>query len=922
MTHQHNLFPDDPEQQYMTFDEAGQPAPAPERKQLTSADIDRVRNVEGFPIASDEAIIALSDPPYYTACPNPFLAEIIAQWQQERDSNHDAHYHREPFAFDVSEGKNDPIYNAHSYHTKVPHKAIMRYILHYTQPGDIVFDGFCGTGMTGVAAQLCGDRAAVESLGYRVDEAGTILDGDQPFSQLGARKAVLCDLSPAATFIAYNYNTPVDVAAFEREAKRILAEVEQECGWMYETVHAEQGTGDSRQGSGSGAAADSGQSSADSGQSSAVAGQRSPEKGRINYTVWSDVFVCPDCGGEIVFWEAAVDKEAGKVRDSFACTHCGATQTKRRLERASHTFYDSAIEQTIKQAKQIPVLINYSLGKKRYEKVPDADDLARIARIEQSEIPYWFPTERIDKDIDLWYERNYTALGVYAIHHFFTKRNLAILTFLWAKADEISQNIFREKFRFALTGMQVNLSRMNRYRPKVSFPYNPLSGTLYIGSLPNESNVLDGVRKKINRLLKSMISSMDTTNVITTQSSSNVDQIPSASVNYIFTDPPFGSNIIYSDLSIIWESWLNAKTETTREAVVHRRKHQNPSRIDDYLRLMALSFGEMYRILKPGRWITVEFHNTQNAVWNAIQEALQRAGFVIADVRTLDKKISSFKQVTSVGAVKQDLIISAYKPNGGLAERFAQAAGTEAGVWDFVRTHLGKLPVFVLSKGKGEIIAERLPYLLFDRMVAFHLQRGASVPLSAAEFYAGLPQRFPERDRMYFLETQVAEYDTRRGQVEEVEQFTFYVNDEKSSIQWLRQVLGEEGPLSYQQIQPRFLQELQQNRVENLPELRELLQQNFLQDAQGGWYLPDPSKQIDLEKLRLRDLLREFSSYTEGQGRLRSVRSEAVRAGFEHAYNSGDYATILAVARRLPESVLREDSQILTYYDLASMETE
>src|SRR6266849_2366671 len=72
--------------------------------------------------------------------------------------------------------KNDPIYNAHSYHTKVPHKAIMRYILHYTDPGDVVFDGFCGTGMTGVAAQLCDDRKEVETLGYKVWEDGTILD--------------------------------------------------------------------------------------------------------------------------------------------------------------------------------------------------------------------------------------------------------------------------------------------------------------------------------------------------------------------------------------------------------------------------------------------------------------------------------------------------------------------------------------------------------------------------------------------------------------------------------------------------------------------------------------------------------------------------------------------------------------------------
>jgi len=230
MTHQRNLFPDDPEQQDM-FDAQGQGDPPAARRPLTPADIDRVRDVAGFPIATDAAIIALSDPPHHTACPNPFLPEIVARWQQERDASGDADYHREPFAFDVSEGKNDPIYNAHSYHTKVPHKAIMRYILHYTQPGDIVFDGFCGTGMTGVAAQLCGDRTAVESLGYYVDSAGYIYEripeeltperkdaeaqrnvaslppgdpaslrsnSDQPCSRVGARKAVLYDLANQA----------------------------------------------------------------------------------------------------------------------------------------------------------------------------------------------------------------------------------------------------------------------------------------------------------------------------------------------------------------------------------------------------------------------------------------------------------------------------------------------------------------------------------------------------------------------------------------------------------------------------------------------------------------------------------------------------------------------------------------------------
>src|SRR5690348_15871656 len=100
-----------------------------------------------------EDILALSDPPYYTACPNPFLADFIRHYGRPHDSSD--LYRREPLAVDACEGKTDPIYTAHSYHTKVPHQPIMRAILHYTQSGDVVLDGFAGSGMTGVAAQMC-----------------------------------------------------------------------------------------------------------------------------------------------------------------------------------------------------------------------------------------------------------------------------------------------------------------------------------------------------------------------------------------------------------------------------------------------------------------------------------------------------------------------------------------------------------------------------------------------------------------------------------------------------------------------------------------------------------------------------------------------------------------------------------------------
>jgi DNA modification methylase len=880
------------------------------------------RKIEGFPIGTDEDILALSDPPYYTACPNPFIADFIKHYGKPYDPSEP--YSREPFAADVSEGKNDPIYNAHSYHTKVPHKAIMRYILHYTEPGDVVFDGFCGTGMTGVAAQMCGDKTVVESLGYRVDKDGTISlqETDEngkvvwkPFSKIGARRAVLNDLSPAATFIAYNYNMPVDVNAFEREAKRILKEVEAECGWMYETPHTDGKT-----------------------------------KGKINYTVWSDVFTCPECSGEVVFWVAAVDKEAGKVHDEFPCKHCNALLNKRRLDRAWVTKFDKAINQTIRQAKQVPVLINYSVGKNRFEKTPDASDLALIERIEQSEMSNWFPTNPITEG-DKTGEP--LRIGITHAHHFYTKRNLRALAVLAQKAAK------DHSIKFLLTGITNRSTVMNRIHLKNYFfgggGWNAgyMKGTLYISSLPIETSVLEQIGDRLTSYLRAFTErgSTSTDTFLDSRSSSDLD-CSNESIDYVFVDPPFGSNIMYSELNFLWEAWLKVFTNNKPEAIENKVQGKG---LLEYQHLITRCFQEYYRLLKPGRWMTVEFHNSKNSVWSAIQEALQYAGFVIADVRSIDKQQGSFNQVTAAGAVKQDLIISAYKPNGGLEDRFKLTAGTEDGVWDFVRTHLKQLPVFVSKNGQAEVIAERQNYLLFDRMVAFHVQRGVTVPLSAAEFYAGLVQRFSERDGMYFLPEQVAEYDKKRMTVREVLQLQLFVTDESSAIQWLKQQLTRK-PQTFQELHPQFLKEIGGWQKHEKPlELSELLEQNFLRcDGKGEvpnqihsylssnfkelrnlpkddeslrakgkdrWYVPDPNKAGDLEMLRERSLLKEFDDYrTSSQKRLKVFRLEAVRAGFKKAWqdkSEAGYRTIIEVAKKIPENVLQEDPKLLMWYDQA-----
>lgn len=854
------------------------------------------RKIEGFPLGTDEAILALSDPPYYTACPNPFLPEILEQWQQERrktrkelglpdDENLPAGkrvYQREPFAADVSEGKNDPIYNAHSYHTKVPHKAIMRYILHYTDPGDIVFDGFCGTGMTGVAAQLCGDKKTVESLGYRVDVKGVVWEGDKAISRLGARKAVLNDLSPAATFIAYNYNTPVDARAFEREAKRILAEVEVECGWMYETWHPN-------------------------------CDEPNRVKGKINYTVWSDVFRCPHCGKEMVFWEVAVDQEVGSVKDAWECPACSSLLSKSpgkdggalRVERVMDTIYDRALQQTIQQSRQEPVFIKYSLGKKRFTKKPDEADIQLIKKIEGSDIPYPFPTNQIpkgDKTSDPF------SVGITHVHHFYTKRNLWTLAALWNRLPTSMKWLATMFLSRNLT--KGNRFIVNKYNPRGRIN-GPFTGTLYIPSEQVEQSPIPLAEEKIIHF-----SWRTQGNVIGTQSSNQMG-IPNGCVDYVFIDPPFGANFMYSELNFLWESWLAVLTNNQSEAIINDSQSK---KLSEYQLLMENCFNEFSRVLKRGHWMTTEFHNSQNAVWNSIQEGITQSGFVIADVRTLDKVHGGIKASFYATAPKEDLIISAYKPTTEFEQKFSIEGGTTQGAWDFIHQHLEQLPLPDTQSGNIQIQAERTPYLLYDRMLAFHLVRGLTIPLSSSEFYQGLSQHWLMRDGMAFTPSQAFAYDQLRLNSEKVEQLSLFVTDEASAIQWLRAELNPttgNGSQTYSDLQPKFLRQLHQERYEKLPELQVILRQSFLQDEQERWFVPDLEKQADLEALREQALLHEFDEYSRGTGKIKVFRAEAIKAGFSRSWAEHAYDRIVQVGDRLPEQALQEDPKLKLYYDNA-----
>ena len=816
--------------------------------------LDTVRDIEGFPIGKDEDILELSDPPYYTACPNPYIDDFIKEYGKPYNEETDD-YHREPFVADVSEGKNDPIYNAHSYHTKVPHKAIMKYIEHYTEEGDIVFDGFCGTGMTGVAAQLLG------------------------------RRAILSDLSPIATFIAYNYNKKVNVEEFEREARRILEEVEQECGWMYETNHYR----------------------ADMLKDGKP---RNLGKGKINYTVWSDVFICPYCGNEIVFWDAAVDKEEGKVKKEFECPSCSAGMKKTECKRATITFFDKAIGEEVTQAKQVPVLINYTYKKQRFEKVPDKDDLELIKKIESMDIPYWFPTNRMPEGDEA---RRNDRFGITHVHHFYTKRNLWVLSCLSEK--------LKNRLEFFFTSLLINTSKMGRYGKRTG----NVSGTLYIPSLIKDLNVLLYAKRKLDGpkgFLKPLLileNSLYNGVNISTQSLVSINIHLTNSIDYIFTDPPFGDNLMYSELNFLWESWLKVFTNNKSEAIINKTQSKA---LDEYKELMLNSFKEYYRVLKPNRWITVVFHNSKSSVWNAIQEAMTKAGFIIATVAILDKKQGSFKQVTSAGAVKNDLVINAYKPKKEFEDKFLEKAGEGIEV-EFIKMHLTNLPV--------ETTIERTEQMLYSRMLAYYVQHGYLIRYNSKTFYQMLRENFVEIDGLWFTNEQKESYLEYKKKmklddiVKEVKGFEkLLIFDERTALRWLYEFINE--PKDYSTIYTAYTKVTNFTPQDNVPELKTLLENNFIEES-GKYRRPKTEEEkLTLIQKRERELLREFENILfeakAGKKKIKQCRKEALINGFEHCYKNGRFTDILTIAKRLDKKIIDNSSDLKEFIEIAEIKVE
>lgn len=433
----------------------------------------------------------------------------------------------------------------------------------------------------------------VQLIEHYTEVGGVVVDPFCGSGQTGVaamltdRHAVVSDLSPAAVHIARGYTARVDPVSFGQAAARLLdglAPLERE---LY-----------------------------------GVPG------GHIEYTVWSDVYRCSTCAREILFWEAAVDHEAGQVARSLPCS-------------AGHGPFNKSDLDWIGTR---PVQRNISIDGQRARAVEPVNSPGDQIVPDRSGIPFWFPTEPWERWREMW-RAQHDVQGISTAADFFTNRNLCALAALWDAIGGVDDEAIRAGLRFVFTASVNRASRRYQWHP--SRPTNVLSSTMYLASLNYEFNVFSLFRRKLSTITQMYertwlaLGSCE----VHLGSADSLDWLADDVADYVFTDPPFGSNIFYGDSSFLWESWLGERTDVAAETVINKRLTDELGRttLDGYEKAMSRAMDEVGRVLRPGAWASLQFHNSDDAVWSAIQNAVDSAGLRVEAAVVMDKGQASFK---------------------------------------------------------------------------------------------------------------------------------------------------------------------------------------------------------------------------------------------------------------------------------------
>lgn len=564
-----------------------------------------------------------------------------------------------------------PLYNAFSYPTKISPEAIAVYIATHTDPGATVLDAFGGSGTTGLAALLC-DRPTSEM--KRIAESL----GAEP--KWGPRRVHLFEVGTLGSFVSQTMCQPPSPDEFADAVAELCRQAEAQLGWLFE------------------------------------AKDMMGRTGTLRHAIWSDVLVCPHCKAETSLWDASVRTKPLEMADSFRCKGCRKQVSVESCERATEIVRD-AFGRRQNTKKRVLARVHGRCGTSKWQRPPTDEDRELLARIAKVKLPKSAPNADIE-----WGElrRSGYHLGVDKLHHFYTKRNFIAMATLMELACGFPESV-RDALRLLVLSYNAShstlMTRVVLKKSQSDFVLTGAqSGVLYISGLPVEKNVVEGVRRKSKafidsfRLLHGSRSRVTVHNV-----SSEAMPLRARSVDYVFTDPPFGDYIPYAELNQINELWLGRSTDRSREVIVSPSQGKG---VAEYGSMMGSVFKEIARVLKPDAMATVVFHSAHSEIWRALAQAYMEAGFAVEAASVLDKIQASFKQVVSTVSVKGDPLLL-------LSKRPTERAKTKSN---------SKIAAEIIRAARSGSKVD--PQRLYSQFVGRCLELGRDVDMDAKTFYA------------------------------------------------------------------------------------------------------------------------------------------------------------------------------------------
>lgn len=580
------------------------------------------------------------------------------------------------------------LFNAHAYSTKIAPEAAALMIASHTKPGATVFDGFGGSCTTAMGTLLC-SRPTSEMI-------ATAKRLRLPVTW-GARHAVVYELSGLGSFLGETLCSRPSPEGFRRAAESILRQCESEYGWMYQ-----------------------------------VRDDRNQE-GEIRYTIWSECVRCHHCRAETPLWEGSVRLDPAEISTDFRCRRCGQVEKLNGHHRATAKRFDDILGEEFTSRKRILARVYGSTGSRSWSREPLSSDRDLLERIQATRVPDAFPViGMMGKGGVNWgdlYRSGYHE-GITHAHHFYSRRNLIALASVnrliagAPRAQRAILSLWLSSYNVSHSTLMTRVVAKRGQRDLVTTSNQP--GVLYLSGLPVEKNVFDGLRRKIKTIVNALECLADTEGTVTIrQGSCTSTHLADKSIDYVFTDPPFGGNIPYSEANFLSEAWLGRFTETAQEAIISPAQGKG---LREYEHLMAAAFHELHRIMKPAAKATVVFHSTQRSVWNALVAAFRAGGFSVEASSVLDKTQGSFKQVTTPNAVKGDSLILLRK--GEITKR-------ENG--HDVKTVIRGLVAKAL---RGRDPEEQSNQRLYSRFIKKYIDEHAEPPLGATAFFKELEQHF------------------------------------------------------------------------------------------------------------------------------------------------------------------------------------